>query len=777
MKYGILLLITGFFVSNLFAQPNSITCIDIDGRNSDAVKDLETSLRPYKAGNICITRIPLDGREGQSFYLSVKSQKVIIKYTTEHSLENAVYTYLGLLGFYWYGPTEDWFVSPEKLNQKEIEGKWFSPSFRNRDFNGTGGLDFGTLPSYDLKNDYKKNWLAFKRRNRFNADFYVEGHVGLAFYLQNKQALDKEKEWFANDQGRMGGRIKIEKKDAVDFFTNWAIKNVKANKAVFNSISVDPEDGRGGSDDPLPPNGFKGITNWNHADKWWWLANEVSKQFDEKDKNTKITMYAYGDGAYNALAPEFSLRRNVYPVIIPYAFQRAYTPKQMVTTWAGKVKGNMGLYDYWNITQWSEGLPQLNMYNIPEKLSFWKKNKVDGIYLETTDAAGPMGHIFWMAGELQWDNNQSLDVLLNQYTKDCFGKAAIPIKEMLLRWSLNYQGAAEVDFSLRNLEKATKLVNKASKEWIRIAYLKAYVHYMKLYYEHDGTKQSRDRIFKYLYSIHHLSLVQTSAFVGQSYVLPGGPAPSDIGAVPVSFADIEVQFQKDITASNRVYELLNTNFNYDKVKYTEPIPIDSWLFGGYQCSFYFKAPFSGLILFDVGAQYESVFMFNRDGNTIIKEFVGTKNFTYQETLGNKGIWSMKKFNMKVEKGVIYNINLSGGFSRVKMRTEGIVLFKNPGMQDFDNAAYPMQYFYVPKAATEIIFSDLYAEGLNGRGFLIPPNGIPLKREAVGPKYIYRVPVAPENRGKIWKVDFGHPTWSFKNIPNITALQKLKYSED
>ena len=65
---------------------------------------------------------------------------------------------------------------------------------------------------------------------------------------------------------------------------------------------------------------------------------------------------------------------------------------------------------------------------------------------------------------------------------------------------------------------------------------------MKLYYKYDGTRQSRDKIFKYLYTIHHLSLVQTSAFITQSYIFPGGQAPSDIGIIPVSFADIEKQF-------------------------------------------------------------------------------------------------------------------------------------------------------------------------------------------------------------------------------------------
>lgn len=120
-------------------------------------------------------KIPLDGRDGQSFYLSVKPLKVVIKYTTEYGLENAVYTYLGILGFHWYGPTQDWFVSPQKLNQKVVDGKWFSPTFRNRSINGTGGLEFGTIPSYDLKMIIKKIGWYLKEGTDLTLIFLLQG--------------------------------------------------------------------------------------------------------------------------------------------------------------------------------------------------------------------------------------------------------------------------------------------------------------------------------------------------------------------------------------------------------------------------------------------------------------------------------------------------------------------------------------------------------------------------------------------------------------------------
>ena len=73
MKNYLLFFIALFFVSKLVARHNNITCIYKDGRNLPAVKDLETFLKPYKIGNICITKVPLDGKDGQSFYLSATS--------------------------------------------------------------------------------------------------------------------------------------------------------------------------------------------------------------------------------------------------------------------------------------------------------------------------------------------------------------------------------------------------------------------------------------------------------------------------------------------------------------------------------------------------------------------------------------------------------------------------------------------------------------------------------------------------------------------------------
>ena len=746
-----------------------------DGVESESVDDLKKVILGYDNGKtIVISKVPIENRIGQAFYIGADKDKVILKYTSQQSLDNAIYSYLDLLGIHWYGPGENWLFKPKKLNVVMIKGEWKEPTFRNRSFFGTGGLDTN-FPIYDSTNNYKKQWKAFERRNRYNVDFEQPSHVGMAFYQDNASILNVHPEWFNSESGKFNGRFKAEVPEALQLFKDWAASKIIKN-SLFTTINVDPEDGRGGSDDPIPPDGFQGISDWNVADKWWWVANEVAKDYDENSSKVIIAMYAYGDGGFNALVPKFPLRKNVYPVIIPYAFQTSYLPNEMVTTWANTIEGKMGIYDYWNITQWSLGLPQFSMQSIKQKLVFWHNNKIDGINQETTAAAGPMGHIFWLTGQLEWDLSKNFESLYNQYLTDCFGGASSEMKKMYDRWSNNYQGAADVDFSLINLYNASKLVEVDSKEWLRINELKAYVHFIKLMNAHDGSKESMEKIFHWIYGINHLMVVQTAAFADQNYIAPFYQRPVPLSSKPLTTSQIEKQFKEDYSDIKVNYTISPFVFEFDKVSYTIPIANDAWKFGGYESVFFFIAPFTGSVSLEVGAQSNSSFTVSSDFKVLVKENAGKSNFTHTETI-NDHSWSMKEFLFAIEKGKKYYLRNSGGFSRIKIKTPGIVIFNNQGTIDFDNYAYPKKYFYVPLDATEIVYTD-NGKGVNdalGAG-LYNPEGIKVSKKSAGALDTWKVEVLPEHRGKIWYGSFGYPNWTLKNIPNLTSLQPFIYKQ-
>jgi hypothetical protein len=761
---------------------NTMTATNIiyDGPDNEAIKDLRQALEGYKAGEIKIEKVDLGTRTGQEFYLERKKEKTLIKYTVGTSLENAIYTLLDRWGFHWYGPGENWFVKPAAITGADIAGQWARPTFRNRGFFGTGGLD--VPPPNDPKNQYKTDWYAWKRRNRFNSDFAGVGHGGQAFYLENKELLDKHPEWFNSEAGKQSGRIKIENAEAVAAYKAWVKKKYGASTQPFIVIGVEPEDGRGGSDDPLPPDGFAGLDKWNHADKWWWLANEVAKDYPEDDSHIVASMYAYGDGPTNALAPRFKLRKNVYPIIVPYAFQTAYLPQEMVKVWASKINGSMGLYDYWNITQWSQGLPQFNLYGMKNKLKFWHDNKVDGLYMETTDAAGPMGHSWWIAGQLQFDLNQDFNAVYNQYLTDLFGKAAPAMKQMYDRWSNNPQGAGEVSLSLADLRAADALVPRNGPQWKRINELKAYVHFMKLYYRHDGTQESKNRLFEYLYSIHHLFMVQTSAFMGQWYISPldkGNVVPTTL-VKSLTDEEIDAQFQSDLVSHPKKYDVVNFQFDHAKAKYTEPANKSAWRFGRNPTA-YFVPKTAGTISFDAGNEGgDTKFTIFTDDGIILNDAVGTGNFDYTDTVDGR-TWHMKRYTLKVDAGKTYYARFRGGFNRFKMNSD-IIVYNAHSNDDFDNYAYPTHYFYVPKSCTEIIFEDglaAHPDGTVSTGAFYAPGETLTKDNygtPVGIKGLYRVAVKPEWKGKVIACSCGHTCWSLKNLRYVLSLQRFDYAE-
>src|SRR5688572_23807159 len=102
------------------AQAAGGAAIEFKGEAGEAIADLRACLEGYEAGPITIEKVELGQRTGQEFYLERTGGTTLIRYTTANSLDNAVYTLLDHLGFRWYGPGENWFVKPAKLDAAEI---------------------------------------------------------------------------------------------------------------------------------------------------------------------------------------------------------------------------------------------------------------------------------------------------------------------------------------------------------------------------------------------------------------------------------------------------------------------------------------------------------------------------------------------------------------------------------------------------------------------------------------------------------------------------------
>jgi hypothetical protein len=134
-----------------------------------------------------------------------------------------------------------------------------------------------------------------------------------------------------------------------------------------------------------------------------------------------------------------------------------------------------------------------------------------------------MGHAFWLGTQLMWDLDQDSDKLFNEFLTDNFGDAAEDIKRMYVRWSTNYQWAAEAILSNDDLAKAAaRVTDPLILE--RISELKAYVRFIRMMetYKANRTVEGYEELVRYILSIHHLRLLHTSALINLYIQKPGG---------------------------------------------------------------------------------------------------------------------------------------------------------------------------------------------------------------------------------------------------------------
>lgn len=702
-------------------------------------------------------------KDGQSFYLSVNGQSsALIIGTGKNSFVNGIYTLLDELGFRWYMPGEAWTIVPKAFKANLQINKVYSPDFRNRVYAGTGGVN--GIKGVDPTNEFKKDYDLWNRRNRISADYISHGHTGQQFYTAQKKELDQHPSYFCKGKINSYGRINISQKAAVNLFTEWALKQVREGDP-YPSIGVDPADGSGGKDDCLPA-GMPAIKTW--SDKYFWLANQVAEKLPAKT-NTLVQLYAYSD---HADTPAFKLNEKVYPLIIPYGFQQVSTPNEFIKNWHRKLNGRpMGIYDYWNITQWSVGVPQFNIFSIPEKLRFWKDYNVTTIHLETTTGKGAMGHSFWLAFQMMWNTNYSFDSLYNGFLTDCFGPAAEDIRTMYNRWSLNYQQAMDVNLSLKDLALAASK-SQDPRIQARISELKAYVHYLKLYYDYrsSATVALYNELINYLHSIHPLRLVQTSALITY-YIKPPKnykPAPvySQKTAAPdISklYREIESNFKTDLDKRSFTYTPASPNFNIVKAKpiTAEKLINPKYLNGPNQYQFYLSVAKTFFI--KIGSTSEGrMRILNDKGETVFEKIVPASKEDYTRV---KVQLPAGKYTLFA--GAYYQ------FTRVEFPAD--MVFLSSGMLWYSNASYPLLYVYVPRDIDFIVYEDMLGPGLNKRGYWIDPSGKRIEAEKVY-NFIYKVPVPKQYRGTIWTLNIGHPSFKLVNIPNSFSLSKFNYSE-
>lgn len=311
----------------------------------------------------------------------------------------ALYSYLDILGYRFYGPEDHWTYIPELKSLLPLDTVLHSYFSLRR-----------LAPSYDISHRNIKSLETSKflfqrwsdRLRMANLRHIPAGHYGSTFNTKYKEQILAHPQWRGTDQkGKPRawssnlklcyshpGVIEFYKKDALQ-----RLEKIKETTSPPYYINMEPPDGGGYCECPECKKPV--------SDQVYGLVNEVARYLYEHDTNAIATMYGYNK---HAEAPSFPLHQNVLVGIVPYAFQGVGSPEKMMEEWES-TGSQLYLRDYLAIPVWNFDRPSYYpIGNFLSKVKHIKKENYLGYTFETTSSFMAVGLQFYLLSEESWDS-------------------------------------------------------------------------------------------------------------------------------------------------------------------------------------------------------------------------------------------------------------------------------------------------------------------------------------------------------------------------------------
>lgn len=459
----------------------------------------------------------LDNGTIEDYYLIGEHSRILIIANHPLGLSRGIYAFLDKLGVRWYFPGRIWEHVPKVRDisfRKRIFG---SPVFKLRDFFGTGGL----FPVASISEDevVKGEWDDWRRRNRIGGSVNISGHYWESFNLTYRNELTAHPEYLAERAGKRvpwnvsakfcisnQGLQKLFVKDRVNAL-KWKLSHSKypGDKIL---VSVDPSDG-GGHCECTECEKMGTV-----SDRVFFLANLVAQNFRPISPRGFVNLFAYNE---HAAPPKKRIYDNVIVQIIPYAFQKVGTPEEMITLWRAK-STNLLLYDYYGLPDWHFETPLTGRWSVNElakKIKFWQRIGIRGLLLESSYGFGATGLGLYVMSRIGWDSSLNTTEILNSFYGDMFDEGGVYVKRFYAKINEGFRGLADVPFLYLCLRSAANELADKPVVGERVNVLRAYVHYLVLYYQYASSKGSGSdgswgRLMQYLWELFPTKVIHTS---------------------------------------------------------------------------------------------------------------------------------------------------------------------------------------------------------------------------------------------------------------------------
>jgi hypothetical protein len=475
-----------------------------------------------------------------------------IKFTAaeDNGMCFGIYQYLQQLGFRFYLPGSIWESIPVLSTPYNITDSLYRFSFKYNSWVISGGYSQWVMDksynagwgSYAGINGY--NWSLYQRHNGMTGQYGFAGHnsniitgTNIAIWQNNpcyiasynnsravnSMSVPDVNNAFAKDLWAST----IEQKYTA--YRNMVLSNPNVlinqyrslNTSNYN-VGIEVTDGAqwGNTKDN------SGCNNDGYAkesDQSMTLANYTAQKIGTIYPNVRFQLYAYSTHA-DVPSTNLAISEKLDVQLIPEVYQNLTSTNGLRNRWYNRTK-NISEYNYLNLSGWSGETPSLDLGALKTTLQIAKEKHSQGLMWEASPAKFA-SLPFLMAANKNLKDNVPVDSSLTEFCNNMFADAGKTIYSLLELWTNNEKMAGGIS-NLYKMPLYFELVKTAEQQIFnepeivkaRLRELKAYLHYMSLYYDWAGDQGTAAKNSKAAALCIYLARVNKMQLVNSYYLI------------------------------------------------------------------------------------------------------------------------------------------------------------------------------------------------------------------------------------------------------------------
>ncbi len=437
---------------------------------------------------------------------------------SDNGLHYGIYQYLHQQGFRFYQPGTIWEVTPALSSPFKKLDTTYTCSYKYKTWYISGGhnrwiMDNINNFSWDsYGGDNGHNWALYQRRNGMLGSAIFKGHRDDIMTTSYLATLKNNPCYVANYNGSRDANAQsvadIYNTAAKELWTNaieqryTQYKNtILSNTGLYTNIYRNFRYNNDYIAIEVPDAAKFGNTKDNEvcsvadypkeSDQHFILANFTAQKILDKYADRRFQLYAYS-GHADVPSPSITINKNIDIQLIPAVYQMESSTNGLRNRWYSR-SPNVSEYNYLNLSGWSGETPAFKWSELKTTLQIAREKKSQGLVWEASPAKfGSLPYL--LAANSFLKDNIEVDSTLHEFCDNMFGAANNTVYKIFQLW-----GSEETRPGRYTMQLYLQLMNTAAQQTqnasaavkARLRELKAYMHYMVLYFGLDNNDQDK----------------------------------------------------------------------------------------------------------------------------------------------------------------------------------------------------------------------------------------------------------------------------------------------